>query len=97
MVRNTKVDAALGAATIVALALAAYFAARFGDLYRSGVTEHHRTTIADVAAVAAPLAVACACVFVAVARRVNPDGFSAEWRRERQELRDAKAHAGLPG
>lgn len=86
-------DVGLAVATVVAVGVAAWFASRFGDLYRIGDTEHRRTTVADVAAIAVPLAVACGSLFVLVVRRGNPEGFVAEWRRERQELRDAKAQA----
>ncbi len=89
-------DVGLAVATVVAVMIAAVFATRFGDLYRIGDTEHRRTSVTDFAAIAVPLAVACGTLFVIVVRRGNPEGFFAEWRRERQELRDAKAQGGIP-
>ncbi len=95
-VSKPRSDVALLVATLVALVIAAYFATRFGDIYRIGDSEHRRDTITDVGAVALPVLFACACLFVAVVRRLNPDGFWAEARRERQELRDARAAGRVP-
>jgi len=94
-VRRRLLDLVTAASALAAAAAAAYFALRHGDLYLVGDTMHHRSR-KEVLLVAMLVAWAAVAALVLVVRCGNPDRFWAEWRREREELRQAKAHRVPP-
>jgi uncharacterized protein HemY len=87
---NRRAGVLTFAVTIAALAAALYFAARFGDVYRDGDSEHRRHDLADAAAIAVPLFVGCVGAFVMLVHRINSQGMRAQWRHEQAELRAAR-------
>ena len=83
-------DVAVSGAVVASAAMALYFGMRYGEPYRIGDSAHRRDTSSDFAFVAGPMVAMVVCLFVLAVRRTNPQGFRAEWRRERDELRAAK-------
>ena len=89
--RIRPADAVLGVSAVAAALAVAYFGFRHGSTYTIGISTRIRDTGRDDLLVALPALWLAIAGVVLLIRRANPDGFRAELRREREELRAARA------
>ncbi len=83
-------DRCLAVLSLLALSLALYFRLRYGDLYRTGDTEHRRAALSDQLAYLVPGVVAACCLGALALRRLCGGSIKAQWERERELLRSAR-------
>lgn len=83
-------DQLLVAVAVPALLLTLFFARRYGGVYRFGDTEYRRMELADLIGMLIAGSVVLVATGLLLLRRLAGGKITAQWRRERELLNDAR-------